>query len=192
MTRDTGADETRLNEPDFRGADVRGAAERLRAKIGDRAAAMVTTADGRCLPSSRPLITQQLDDDGVLWFFVPSDGRLARDVELNPRVSASYTDPAHGVYVAMSGYARLIYDPDRIFALWNDQLEVWFAQGPLDPRLALLRVDVDHAEYWDEHSRGIIHLLALAHAALLREPQPATEHRRLRLRNGNGSAPQPA
>jgi general stress protein 26 len=188
VTQDSNADETRGQD-----LDVRGAAERLRAKIGDLPVAMVTATDGRCLPTSRPLMTQQLDDDGVLWFFVPSDGTLARDVELNPRVSASYSDPAHGVYVAMSGYARLIYDPDRIFALWDDQLEAWFAQGPLDPRLALLRVDVDHAEYWDEHSRGVIRLLALAHAALLREqPQPATEHRRLRLRNGNGGTPRPA
>jgi len=135
----------------------------------------------------------ELDDEGALWFFVPSDGTLARDVEVNPRVCATYSDLARGVYVAMSGYARLIYDPDRIFALWDDELEAWFGQGPLDPRLSLLRVDVDHAEYWDEHSSGVIRLLALAHAALLREPPlPATEHRRLSLRHGNGSAPSPA
>jgi general stress protein 26 len=188
VTQEAKADEARFHD-----VDVRGAAQRLRAKIGDLPVVVVTATDGRCLPTSRPLMAQQLDDDGVLWFFVPSDGTLAHDVEQNPRVSASYSDPARGIYVAMSGYARLIYDPDRIFALWDDQLETWFAQGPLDPRLALLRVDVDHAEYWDEHSSGVIRLLALAHAALLREPpQPATEHRRLSLRNGNGSAPHPA
>jgi hypothetical protein len=39
----------------------------------------------------------------------------------------------------------------------------------------------------------VIRLLALAHAALLREPPlPATEHRRLSLRDGNGSASLPA
>jgi general stress protein 26 len=188
VTQDVKADATRFHD-----TDLRGAVERLRAKIGDLPVAMVTATDCHCLPTTRPLMTRQLDDDGVLWFFVPSDGTLARDIEQNPRVSASYSDPARRVYVAMSGYARLIYDPDRIFALWDDQLEAWFAHGPLDPRLALLRVDVDHAEYWDEHSRGVIRLLALAHAALLREPpRSATEHRRLSLRNGNGSAPHPA
>jgi general stress protein 26 len=185
VTRELKADVTRFDD-----TDMRGAVARLRAKIGDLPVAMVTATDGRCLPTSRPLMTQQLDDDGALWFFVPSDGTLAHDVEQNPRVSATYSDIAHGVYVAMSGYARLIYDPDRIFALWDDGLEAWFGQGPLDPRLALLRVDVDHAEYWDAHSSGVIRLLALAHAALRREPQlPATEHRRLSLRDGNGSAP---
>ena len=186
-------DETKTREARIRDGDVRGAVARLRAKIGDLPVAMVTATDSRCLPTSRPLMTQQLDDEGALWFFVPSDGTLARDVEVNPRVCATYSDLARGVYVAMSGYARLIYDPDRIFALWDDELEAWFGQGPLDPRLSLLRVDVDHAEYWDEHSSGVIRLLALAHAALLREPPlPATEHRRLSLRDGNGSAPSPA
>ena len=182
-------DETKTREARIRDGDVRSAVARLRAKIGDSPVAMVTATDGRCLPTSRPLRAQQLDNDGALWFFVPSDGTLARDVEANPRVCATYSDPAHGMYVAMSGYARLIYDADRIFALWNDELEAWFGQGPLDPRLALLRVDVDHAEYWDEHSSGVIRLLAVAHAALLREPPLlATEHHRLSLRDGNGSA----
>src|SRR5438874_1871083 len=131
-------DETKTREARIRDGDVRSAVARLRAKIGDSPVTMVTATDGRCLPTSRPLRAQQLDNDGALWFFVPSDGTLARDVEANPRVCATYSDPAHGMYVAMSGYARLIYDADRIFALWNDELEAWFGKGPLDPRLALL------------------------------------------------------
>ncbi len=165
--------------------DAREAAARLRALIGEGSVAMVTATDRRFMPASRPLLTQQLDDDGVLWFFVPSDGSLALDIETNPRVSATYGDPGRGVYVSLSGYARLIYDPDRIFALWNERVETWFTQGPLDPRLALLRVNVDHAEYWDERSRRRIRLLELAHAALRGEPPARTaEHGRLKLRAG--------
>jgi hypothetical protein len=39
-------------------------------------------------------------------------------------------------------------------------------EAPARPALRLC----DHAEYWDEHSTGVIRLLALAHAALLCEP----------------------
>jgi general stress protein 26 len=168
--------------------DVRRAAACLRAKIGNPAVAMVAATAVRGPAAGRPLLTQQLDDDGVLWFFVGSDGALARGVQMDPRVCACYSDTLHGVYVAMSGHARLVYDPDRIFALWDDRVEAWFPEGPLDARLALLRVEIDHAEYWDEHSNGSTRFRALAHAALLREPPPsATEHRRLILRNGNTS-----
>jgi general stress protein 26 len=178
-------------EMPFDGNGARGATARLKAKIEGLPVAMVTTAGRMGMPTTRPLTTQQFDDDGVLWFFVSSEGTLARDIEQHPRINVNYSDPAHGVYVAISGYARLVYDPDRIFMLWDDRLESWFAEGPLDPRLALLRIDVDEAEYWDEHSRGVIRLLALAHAALRREPRsPSAEHRRLTLRQGNGeSAP---
>jgi general stress protein 26 len=166
------------------GHNPRDAAARLREKIGRLAIAMVTATDGCRMPTSRPLTTQQLDEEGRLWFFVRSDGALARDVEANPRVSASYSDAAHGFYVALSGYARLVYDPEQIFALWDDRLEAWFAQGPLDPRLALLRIDVDHAEYWDERSGGVVRLLARAQAALRRAPTvPETEHHRVTLRD---------
>ena len=180
-------------ETPFYEADVRGAAARLKAKIGSLSVAMVTAADHLGTPTSRPLTTQQFDDDGVLWFFVSSEGTLARDVEKNPRVNVNYSDPARGVYVAISGYGRLVYDPDRIFALWDDELETWFGEGPLDPQLAVLRINVDRAEYWDEHSRGVIRLLARAHAALRREPRsPPAEHRRLTLRSGNGESPHAA
>jgi general stress protein 26 len=169
--------------------DAREAAVRLRSLIGERPVAMVTATDRRFMPASRPLLTQQLDDDGVLWFFVPSDGSLALNIETNPRVSATYSDLGRGVYVSLSGYARLVYDPERIFALWETHLEAWFTEGPLDPRLALLRVHVDHAEYWDERSRRRIRLLALAHAALRGEAPAAStaEHGRLKLRAGEAS-----
>jgi general stress protein 26 len=185
------ADRIGHGENVVRGREAQEAATRLRAKIGQRAIAMVTATDRRYMPASRPLLTQEFDDDGVLWFFAARDGSLALGIETNPRVSVTYSDPAHGLYVSLSGYARLAYDPDRIFALWDERVQTWFAQGPLDPRLALLRVDVDHAEYWDEHSSRMIRLLALAHAALLREPPvPATEHGRLRLRGGaRGAVP---
>lgn len=164
--------------------EAREAAGRLRELIGERSVAMVTATDRRFMPTSRPLLTQELDDDGVLWFFVPSDGSLALDIDTNPRVNATYSDRERGVYASLSGYGRLVYDPERIFALWDERIETWFSQGPLDPRLSLLRVDVDHAEYWDERSRRRIRLLALAQAALRGEP-PAPQHARLKLRVGS-------
>jgi len=172
---------------------AREAAHQLRSLIGDQSVAMVTATDRRFMPASRPLLTQALDDEGVLWFFVPSDGSLALDIETNPRVSATYSDPARGVFASLCGYARLVYDPERIFALWDARMEAWFTQGPLDPRLALLRVDIDHAEYWDERSRKRIRLLALAHAALRGEPPaPAGGHGRLKLRVSTATEATPA
>jgi general stress protein 26 len=179
----------RIEDP----AAQRQATQRLRARIGELAVAMVTATDRRYMPSSRPLVTQQFDEDGVLWFFARSDGSLAEDLETNPRVSVSYCDPSRGLYVSLSGFARFVYDPERIVALWDERVSPWFPLGSSDSRLGLLRVDVDHAEYWDEPSSRMIRLLARAQAKLRRDPSmPPAEHERLDLRKrptGTTSAP---
>ena len=33
--------------------------------------------------------------------------------------------------------------------LWNKQVEAWFPGGKDDPNLALLRFDIDDAEFWE-------------------------------------------
>ena len=164
--------------------DVREAAIDLRTRIGELAIAMVTTTDRRYMPASRPLLTQLFEDDGVLWFFAPIDGSLALGIESNPRVSVSYCDPARGLYVSLSGYARLVHDPERIMALWDPRLAAWFPEGLADRRLALLRVDLDRGEYWDEHASRMVGWLARAQAALRGETAPPPgEHHRLTLRS---------
>jgi general stress protein 26 len=164
-------------------AGARDSVARLQGRIGELAIAMVTTTDRRYMPASRPLLTQRFEDDGVLWFFAPNDGSLATGIEANPRVSVAYCDPARGLYISLSGYARFVYDPERILTLWNGRLAAWFPEGPADPRLALLRVDVDHGEYWDERAGRMVRLLARAQAALRGEPAPLpAEHKRLDLR----------
>jgi general stress protein 26 len=172
---------------------VRAATLRLRARIGELAIAMVTSTDRRFMPSSRPLLTQQFDKDGVLWFVARSDGSLAEDLETNPRVSVSYCDPGRGLYISLSGFARFVHDPERILSLWDERLLRWFPEGPTDSGLALLRVDVDRAESWDEPSSRMVRLLARAQAALRGEHVLASgEHERLKLHrrpDGTGATP---
>jgi general stress protein 26 len=155
---------------------------RLRARIGEVAIAMVTTTDRRYMPSSRPLLTLQFDEEAALWFFARSDGSLARDLETNPRVSVSYCNPGRRLYVSLSGFARFVYDPERILVLWDERVRPWFPLGPSDSRLALLRVDVDHGEYWDKPSSHMTRLLARAQAKLLGDPSlPRREPERVHL-----------
>lgn len=40
-------------------------------------------------------------------------------------------------------------------ALWQKPLKTWFPKGLDDPDLALLKVEVEHAEYWDQNG-GLI------------------------------------
>jgi general stress protein 26 len=55
--------------------------------------------------------------------------------------------------------------------------QAWFPGGPTDPRLALLRVTVEHGEYWDAAGRVVPFLSMLKAAVTHTEPRHAGEHR---------------
>lgn len=44
--------------------------------------------------------------------------------------------------------------------------KAWFPNGPDDPKLALLKVEVDQAEYWDGPSSTMVQLIGFAKATL--------------------------
>ena len=41
--------------------------------------------------------------------------------------------------------------------LWSEGLRTWFPKGSDDPRIALIKVDVDMAEYWDSPSSTMVY-----------------------------------
>ena len=45
-------------------------------------------------------------------------------------------------------------DRQKIAELWNEALEPWFPDGLNDPELQLIRVDLQHADFWDGQRRG--------------------------------------
>ncbi len=45
--------------------------------------------------------------------------------------------------------------------LWRPAYRAWFPQGLDDPPLALLKMDVEQAEYWDMLSSTMVSLLEL-------------------------------
>jgi hypothetical protein len=72
----------------------------------------------------------------------------------------------------VSGTAELTSDRERIRRLWKPECRTWFPLGAEDPDLALLRVRVDRAEYWDAPNGRVVHLLTFEH-----EPAPSITDR---------------
>src|SRR5438132_409520 len=112
---------------------------------GIKVAMLTTVAEDGCL-RSRPMVTQDKDFDGTLWFFTQAGAPKVSEVEREERVNLSYANPDDQRYVSVSGTARLVRDRDRIREFWSPALKAWFPKGPDDPELALLRVEVDRAE----------------------------------------------
>ena len=58
--------------------------------------------------------------------------------------------------------------------------KAWFPQGLDDPQLALLRVNIERAEYWDSPGRAA-YLLGIAKATLTGKPTNMGENRKMML-----------
>ena len=146
--------------------------------IKDIRFAMFTTrhADGHL--HSRPMTTQnsKLDEDTSLWFFMPRNGEPIADLTADPVVNIVYADPGEDSYVSVSGTAAVVEDMAKKEQLWSKITDAWFPGGVSDPNLALVRVRIDHANYWDVDESKVVQLFLMAKSVLTGKPPRLGEH----------------
>ena len=110
---------------------------------------MFTTINPDGSVNSRPMVVQDFDFDGDLWFFTQqSSGKVDAIVE-DSHVCMAFMDPASNRYISASGSAEVVDDGEVVTKIWNQAFAKWFPQGPSDDDLVLIRVRVTNAEYWD-------------------------------------------
>lgn len=133
---------------------------------------------------SHPLTTQNksADEGSQLYFFISRYSEMARQLPLDPNVNMSYADPSKDSYVSLSGLATIVDDQPKKEALFSPMSEAWFPAGATDPNLALLKVEIHHAEYWDVKESKMLQLAKMAKAVITGEtPQKLGEHKELNL-----------
>lgn len=159
--------------------------QRLWALIKDMRFGMFTTqhADGHLY--ARPMTTQnqKIDEDDTLWFFMPRSGEPARDLAHDAQVNVAYASPDDDSYVSVSGTAEIVDDAATKRRLWSKLNEAWFPNGPDDPDVALVRVRISCADYWDVKSSKVVQLYKMARAAIGgRPPTDMGEHGEVQMR----------
>jgi general stress protein 26 len=140
--------------------------------IKDIRFAMFTTRHDNGHLHSRPMTTQnsKLDEDQNLWFFMSKKGDPVADFEAEPNVNVSYADTGADSYVSVSGMAAIVDDLAKKQQLWSKMAEAWFPGGVNDPDLALVRVRITHANYWDVKESKVVQLYKMAKAAITGQP----------------------
>jgi general stress protein 26 len=151
--------------------------------IKDIRVAMLTTVDNEGRLHSRPMETQQSEFDGTLWFFTDSESEKVHELERDRHVNLSYAKPDDQRYVSVSGTASTVRDQAKMKELWSPLHKAWFPKGLDDPNIALLRVDVDRAEYWDAPSSAAVRLFGFAKAVLTgkRYGEEGVDHQKVNL-----------
>jgi general stress protein 26 len=116
--------------------------------IRDIGIALLTTVDRDGRFHTRPVQTLQVEGDQALWFFTDWSSSKVDELHHDMRVSVGYADPTRNVYAAVSGSGRLFRDGEKAKELWSIEQRAYYPNGPEDERLALLRVQIERAEYW--------------------------------------------
>ena len=133
---------------------------------------------------SHPLTTQnKSDDEGTaLYFFVSHKSELAERIVQDGNVNVSYAHPGDDSYVSVSGHGTIVEDQTKKDYLFTPFAKAWFPGGATDPDLALLQVNIGHAEYWDVKESKMMQLAKMAKAAITGEPpEKMGEHKELNL-----------
>jgi general stress protein 26 len=81
----------------------------------------------------------------------------------------------------VSGRAELVLDKQKMAELWNPVYKAWFPKGLEDPEIALLRVKVEKAEYWDMPHSAAVKVIGFAKAVLTGKPYEPGENKKLDL-----------
>ena len=149
------------------------AREKVHALMKKATFAMFGTYDERGDAHARPMVASDHDDErggGALWFFTRYDSRKIAELQADGRVTLSYADPKGQNYVSAIGRAQIVRDRAKVEDLWSEPLRTWFPDGPSDDAIALIRVDLERADYWDSPSSTAVYAYGYVKARLTGEP----------------------
>ena len=107
---------------------------------------------------ARPM-TAQLDDkgyvgdeyEGPIWFFTSTDNALYQQIGAGSRAMAHFASKGHDIWATVHGELGTSQDRAIIDRLWNRFVAAWY-DGKDDPKIALIRLDPEHAQIWIDAS----------------------------------------
>lgn len=156
--------------------------QKLREMVKEIDFCMLTTMDEAGSLHSRPMsVNGEIDPDGDLWFFTYGSSHKVEEIGQTPKVNASFAKPEDYRFISMSGTAQLVRDRAKIEELWKPQFKIWFPEGVDTPDIALLRINVDRAEYWDSPSSKIVQAFSFAKALVTGKKMEGGENKKLQL-----------
>jgi general stress protein 26 len=157
--------------------------QKLRELVKDIDFCMLTTVDEGGDLHSRPMSSNgDIDQNGDIWFFTNSSSHKVSEIARLPKVNVSFADPDNQRYVSVSGSGELVRDQKKIEELWRPEFKMWFPKGKDDPEIALLRVSLEKAEYWDSPSSTIGYALSFVSSVVTGKQPDMGDNKKLELK----------
>lgn len=118
---------------------------------------------------ARPMAVKHVEFEGHLWFLTDANSEKVADIYRSDEVLLVYADHTRNHYVSVTGRAVIITERMTLAQLWTEDQRPWFPHGIEDPNLVAIRVDVEHAEYWDRDTRLMVLVYSYARGLLTGE-----------------------
>jgi general stress protein 26 len=116
------------------------------------------TGDGA---TTRPMSTQEVDEEGNLWFFSDINSDKNREITNDKRVQLFYSHPGKSSYVVVNGNAEIVIDREKTEEIWSPMVKAWFKEGKDDPNISILKVTPTSAYYWDTDGNRMINFFKM-------------------------------
>jgi general stress protein 26 len=139
--------------------------QKLAEKIKDLKTAMLVTAEEDGTLRARPMQTLKIEGNN-LWFLTGANSPKSHEIRHESHVNLTFAHEDDKLYVSVSGIATISRDRQKIEELWSEPFRAWFPEGKDDPNIAVLRVEITQAEYWDTPSSPVVHLIGYAKAVV--------------------------
>ncbi len=136
--------------------------QKVRELIKSTTLAMLTSVNPDGTLVSKPMATQDVDFDGVVWFISERESHKTRNIEQNPHVNVAYA--SNDSWVSLSGTAEVVDDNAKLAELWDSFTGAWLEGGPENPNNVLIKVTGDSAEYWDSPGSRVTQVANLVKA----------------------------
>lgn len=118
--------------------------------------------------------------DGAIWFLTAIDSEKVEEIAHDDHVNVTYVDPSSNKFVSICGSASIIDDQAKREEMWTPMAKIWFT-GPDDPNLAVMRVEIRGAEYWNAPQRAMITMFNNLDIPYTGEVADLGENRQMRL-----------
>ena len=139
--------------------------------IEDIRISLLITKNGDNL-DARPMSAIARREEGQIYILANSNEDSHRQIKSDDRVIVSFQMGA--TYVVVHGTAHPSTDRAKIKELWSIFDQAWW-DGPEDPRIILISIQPDSAEYWESPGKLITYSDMILSAVTGKKPN-AGEH----------------
>ncbi len=99
--------------------------------------------------ATRPMLIQEIDDQGDIWFLSSDVSDKNVDVKMDDKVQLLFSNHKANQYLTVYGSAYVYNDRKIIENKAAHSVKAWIPKGTEDPFIALIRIIPEKTFYWD-------------------------------------------